>query len=134
MNPDAFVSIHCNAIADDPETPQDEREIFNGFEVYYRDDGDKPLADKINYYLARTGLRNRGVLQDVAHLGKRLTVLNSLEVPSVLVELGFLTNKRDLEYLQENVEGVAELVGHGIIDFLETSCNTSRARGGADDI
>jgi N-acetylmuramoyl-L-alanine amidase len=89
--------------------------------VYYRDEGDKPLAEKVNYYLARTGLRNRGVLQDLAHLGKRLTVLNSLEVPSVLVEIGFLTNERDLEYLQENYEGISELIGHGVIDFLEAA-------------
>lgn len=119
LKPTAFVSIHANAIEDNSNTPKNETDLFHGFEVYYRDDEDKKLADSINHYLEKTGLRNRGVLKDTEHIKKRLTVLNDVDVPSVLVEPGFLTNEKDRDYLQANIENVAALIGHGIIEYLE---------------
>jgi N-acetylmuramoyl-L-alanine amidase len=116
--PDAFVSVHCNAIADNPDTPQDEQKLVGGTEVYYRDEGDKILAASLNHYLARTDMRNRGVRQDREWLGKRLTVLNNVPVPSTLVEIGYLTNSQDRHYILANILGIGELLACGILDFL----------------
>lgn len=121
INPDAFVSIHCNAILDDPSTIQDECQTVHGVEIFYRDDEDLPLANAINSLFKHSGIwkRNRGVKQDQEWLEKRLTVLNSLEVPSVLVEVGFISNRLEcIEILKHEAE-IAELIAHGIIDFFE---------------
>lgn len=117
--PAAFVSIHCNALDDDPETAHDERKYAHGFEVFYRDEYDKPLAKAVHHYLTRTGLRDRGILRDVDRLGKRLTVLNDYKTPAVLVELGFLTHSQDRKYVLHHKQAMAELIGYGVHDFLE---------------
>jgi len=119
---DAFVSIHCNAIEDDPATPYDERELVHGFEIFYRDkEVDLPLAQCIFRLMTRSELwrRTRGIKQDVEWLNERLTVLNCLKVPSVLVEVGFLSNTKEREMLLANVAGIGDLIAHGINEFLE---------------
>ncbi len=120
INPDAFVSVHCNAIADDPNTPQDECEMVHGTEIFYRDGRDLPLAYAINRLFSHSSIwrKNRGIKQDQEWLGKRLTVLNSLEVPSILVEIGFISNKQERIAILEQTLGIADLLAHGITDFL----------------
>jgi N-acetylmuramoyl-L-alanine amidase len=121
LNPDAFVSIHCNAIEDDPGTPINEQEIVQGTEIYYRDEGDAVLADRISEIFARSALweKHRGSFRDLEHLHKRLTVLNAIKTPSVLVELGFLTNPKERKMILQNIVEIAELLAHGIMEFLK---------------
>lgn len=109
IKPAAFVSVHCNGVPD-PRA--------HGFEIFYRDDEDKRLADRVAHYMRRTGLYDRGVFQDVARLAKRLAMLSNVPVPSILVECGFLTNPDDLQYLRENGPALAEVIGHGIADYF----------------
>ena len=116
--PDACVSIHCNAIDDDPKTVQDERKFVHGFEIYYRDATDELLARKVEHYLALASLKNKGVFQDVARLGKHLAMLNNLPVPQILVELAYLTHQNDADYIACHKHDVADLIAHGIQDFL----------------
>lgn len=118
LQPDAFVSIHCNAAPDDPATPQDERLVIKGCEIFYRDPADLPLAQAIHHYLIRTGVKDRGIHQDQQFLGKRLAMLNNLRVPSVLVELGYLSHPGNRQMIRENVQGFAELIAHGVAEFL----------------
>jgi len=120
INPDAFVSIHCNFQADDPSTFRDERKIAKGAEIFYRDAGDLLLAQAINKLISRSDLwdEDRGIKQDLAWLGKRLTVLNDIPVPSVLIEVGFISNDRDRDMIKDHVPGIADLIAHGILDFL----------------
>lgn len=121
IKPDAFVSVHCNAIADNPATPQDECRTVHGTEVFYRNAQDLPLANAINHLFRHSGIwrKHRGVKQDQEWLQKRLTVLNSLEVPSVLVEIGFISNPGEREMILEHGMVIADLLAHGIIDFLQ---------------
>jgi len=120
INPDVFVSVHCNAIADNPETFVNEQEHTDGYEIFYRDDNDIKLAKSIDQVMRRSDFwnRRRGIKQDQEWLGKRLTVLNSLTVPSVLVEVGFLTNTNERDMIVKNVCGIADILAHGIINFL----------------
>ena len=48
---------------------------------------------------------------------RNLTVLQKTKMPAVLVEMGFLTNAEDAEFLK-NYENVAQLIFEGICDFL----------------
>lgn len=120
INPDAFVSIHCNAIEDNSDTPYDESKYAEGLEIFYRDEYDYPLAESLMHVLGRSDIwrKNRGVKQDQEWLGKKLTVLNSLEVPAVLIEIGFISHERERRMIMANKTGIAELIAHGIIDFL----------------
>ncbi len=103
---DAFVSIHCNATASG--------EKAHGVETYYRDDRDWPLANCLQQcYSTFSGGRSVGIFQDIARLHKRLTVLNDLNVPSALIEIGYLSNPDDRAYLIENISTAGELVAHG---------------------
>lgn len=121
LNPHAFVSVHCNASVDNPSTSYDETQFISGTEIFYRDAYDLPLAHSIDRLFLRSKLwdRDRGIKNDVDYLSKRLTVLNNLKAPCVLVEIGFLTHNREREMILENISGIASLLAHGIIDFLD---------------
>lgn len=118
LEPAAFVSIHCNAVDDDPKTPTDERKTVHGFEIFYRDLGDVALAKCVQRVLVRTGSKDRGVHQDVEFLGKRLAVLGNLVVPSVLVEIGYLTYDAERKFIIEHQRQIAELLACGIHGYL----------------
>jgi N-acetylmuramoyl-L-alanine amidase len=121
IQPDAFISVHCNAIADDPATPYDDRKYARGFEIFYRDDEDKKLAKCVNRVVSRSGLweHNRGIKHDVEFLGHRLAVLNSLIVPSILIETGFLSNDVERKMIVDNTQGIGEIYAHGAIDYFK---------------
>ena len=81
-----FISLHVNSAAGKPE----------GLEVLYRDrDKDRPLAAELQTRLcATTGFRNRGVKQRLD-----LAVLKFAPGPAVLIELGFINNTQEREWL-----------------------------------
>lgn len=107
--PDAFVSIHCNAFPN---------ERARGVETFYRDENDFSLASHVQKYVSSySGLMDRGVMMDLEYLKKRLTVLNHEPTPSALVEVGFLTNSIDREYIVKNRQTLGMLIAHGIDAF-----------------
>lgn len=118
-NADALISIHCNAIEDNPNTKQDERKFVHGVEIFYRDEEDKNLAASMYRMMLKADIGCRGMFQDKERLGKRLAVLNNVKVPSILVELGYLTNTNDLAFIISNKFSLAELISVGIADYLE---------------
>ena len=97
--PDAFISIHCNASAD---------ASVRGTEVFYRHAHSLSLATYISEAVSKhMNTKNRGAKVDTISLGTSLTVLNAHDIPSVLVEAGFITNLIDLNALgsQDEVAG-----------------------------
>jgi N-acetylmuramoyl-L-alanine amidase len=103
---EAFVSIHCNASTD---------ENAAGIETYYRDAGDKVLAECVQQMLATyTGGINTGAFRDELRLKKRLTVLNNDKVPCALVEMRYISNPEDRAYLVNNINTLGEVIAHGI--------------------
>lgn len=104
--PDCAIAIHANA---------SRNERVHGVETFYRDDRDEALARTIHAHLvAYTGRRDRGVHQDLAFLKRRLAVLSDYETPAVLVELGYITNDVDFDYMTDNPQSIAEAISEGI--------------------
>lgn len=88
-SPDLFLSIHCNAF------PSSE---WRGSQVFYLTSGGpgcRRLADIIQGELARvTGETDR-----MANCRAEIYLLKKVSVPAATVELGFLSNPRDLQLL-----------------------------------
>lgn len=104
LQADLYVSIHCNSSDDSMGT---------GLEALYKSDAyaedSKSFARQCMKTLSEcTGLTNRGVLD-----GNSIYIIRNTNMPTVLLELGFLSNPEDLEYLslEENREKMAESIG-----------------------
>jgi len=103
---DAFVSVHLNA---------SESKSAQGYETWYSREHSVGLANAVHGALQRAlaGRIDRGIKQ------KGLTVCQR-EKPSVLLELGFITNASDLEHLllRETRARVAREVAKAIAEFV----------------
>lgn len=84
---DLLISLHLNS-NDNPQA--------HGVEVLYRSTAkDKPLADRLQPALvAVTGFKDRGTIQRM-----NLAVLKFQRGPVVMIELGFISNKSDRDFL-----------------------------------
>ena len=102
----AFVSIHLNAA---------ESRNAHGYETWYSREHSVELARAVHAALQRAlaGRLDRGIKQ------KGLTVCQR-EKPSVLLELGFITNESDLQHLllRETRARVAREVAKAIAEFV----------------
>lgn len=100
-----FVSIHLNSSA---------QPRANGLEVLYRDEKkDRPLAAVLQQALLEvTGFRDRGIDRRTD-----LAVLKFSQGSAVLIELGFVSNKADREFLLAN--GNREKVCRTILKVFE---------------
>ena len=109
-NAKVFVSIHCNSSEDGSG---------QGIETYYgesKTDADHTLAEKIQECLIiQTGARDREI-KEAAY-----TVLVRTEMPSALVETGFMTNDAERAQLMDEhyQELIALGISEGIMGFLE---------------
>jgi N-acetylmuramoyl-L-alanine amidase len=103
---DWFVSIHSNA----SENPQ-----ANGTEVYVysRSSPAFPLAEDIQREIVeRLGTKDLGVKENPS-----LYVLRRTQMPALLVELAFITNRDDAELLRDERYMFAYAIYRGIVDF-----------------
>ncbi|MGV0027334.1 N-acetylmuramoyl-L-alanine amidase [Phormidesmis priestleyi] len=106
LNATLFVSIHANAISLS-------RPDISGLETYYFDSG-LGLAQSIhNSVLQGTGVRDRGVRK------ARFYVLRKTSMPSVLVEVGFVTGRDDAAKLSTASyrRQMAEAIARGILQY-----------------
>lgn len=88
LKPDMVISLHANF---------DEDSTINGFEVFVGEKNinnanSKEIAESMYNNVPKT-LTKREVKET------NLYILNNVECPAVLLELGFLTNRQDREYL-----------------------------------
>lgn len=104
---DYFISIHCNA---------NENPNINGTEVYVYEEYSE------SYYLAqqvlaeivrRVGTRDNGV-----RVRPSLYVLRYTQMPSILVELAYLTNEADAEKLANDQYQFAYAIYVGLLNFF----------------
>jgi len=104
---DFFVSIHRNS---SPYPNQ-----YTGIEtlVYNRYGEAARLAANINYQLERVGFINQGVNER-----PNLVVLNSTQMPAVLVEVGFINTDADNELFDAEFEAIAQAIADGILQTI----------------
>lgn len=111
LNADMFISIHCNGTEDGQSY---------GIEVLYDEtapvDGmcSKRLAEICLDHLEQaTGLRNRGIKER-----SDVYIIGNAKVPVALLEVGFITNQTDLDYLskEKNRKKIAEAIYHAIME------------------
>ena len=115
LQADALVSIHCNA---------SERGdvVSHGLETLYstRKTGtslsNKKLAQTIVDQLAeKTGRRNRGTIRR-----EGLYLMSHSKVPATIVEIGYMSNKSDMKYLdsEKGSQKIADGIYEGIMKAL----------------
>lgn len=104
---DYFVSIHRNS-SPYPNT-------YSGVEtlVYNLYSKAAVLADNINEELEQAGFINLGVNER-----PNLIVLNSTQMPAVLVEVGFINTDTDNYLFDTEFDSIAQAIANGIIDTV----------------
>lgn len=113
VNATAFVSIHANSISLS-------RPDISGLETYYYQSGAE-LAQAIHQnVLAATGVPDRRVRT------ARFYVLRRTSMPSVLVEVGFVTGRDDALRLSDPAyrSQMAEAIVRGILQYLQRSARS----------
>ncbi|MBE9179462.1 DUF3747 domain-containing protein [Oculatella sp. LEGE 06141] len=107
-NADLFVSIHANALSMS-------RPDVNGVETFYHQSG-RDLAQSIQSSIIQsTGMQNRGVKQ------AQFYVIRNTSMPSVLVEVGFVTGRDDAAKLRDPAfqTKMAEAIARGILNHVQ---------------
>ncbi len=104
---DYFVSIHRNS---SPYPNQ-----YTGVEtlVYNRYGEAARMAYNINAQLEEAGFVNQGVNER-----PNLVVLNSTQMPAVLVEVGFINNDQDNVLFDERFDDIARAIADGILQTI----------------
>ena len=108
-----FVSLHRNSA-----------EGAMGVEIWIKDDSpeaDRALADSILEKLDEAGIsENRGVKAGYARSdGKNYYVNSHTDMPSCLVELGFINSETDNELFDEKLNEYAQAIADGIAETLK---------------
>lgn len=115
-NADLFVSIHQNALEDD--------DVTNGIETWYNPEKDKEseiLAQNIqDNIIESTGANDLGIKESDG-----LIVTKKTEMPSCLVETGFLSSTEEREKLtdEEYQNKIVEGIYNGIKEYFEQTEN-----------
>jgi len=104
---DYFVSVHRNS------SPMPNQ--YNGVEslVYNRYGRAAAMAENINAQLEQAGFRNIGVFER-----QNLVVLNSTEMPALLVEVGFINTDSDNIIFDEQFDEIAIAIAEGILETI----------------
>lgn len=104
---DYFVSIHSNANVN----PQ-----INGTEVYVYQENTQAywLAQHVlNHVVQQAGTKDNGV-----RINQSLYVLRRTRMPSILVELGYLSNAEDAEKLRNHPQAFAQGIYQGLLSYF----------------
>lgn len=109
-NCDAFVSIHLNSSDED----------VSGFEIWSSFSNQKSysLAEKLHLALQELNYTSTREIKNQDE--STLYVLNNNHLPSVLIELGFITSYEDMLYLgnEMNQDEIAKQLANAIIDKI----------------
>lgn len=117
LHADAFVSIHCNASDPGDNVSRGVETLYSKRKTEKSKISNESLARQILDSLsANTGLKNRGIIRR-----EGLYLMHHSKVPTTIVEIGYISNKSDMKYLdskkgrQKVVDGIYE----GIMTALE---------------
>ncbi len=103
-----FVSIHANAM------PANRSDI-SGLETYYFSSGERLARTIHSSVLQNINIRDRGVRK------ARFYVLRKSSMPSVLVEVGFVTGREDSPRLGTSAyqNQMADAIAKGILQYIK---------------
>jgi len=117
LKADIFVSVHCNASSVGDSTAYGMETLYSKRKNTKKELTNKRLAQIMLDNLGKeTGLRMRGTIQR-----KNLYLLNHTEVPTVIVEIAYMSNKNDLKYIMKESgrQKIAKGIFDGIMQALE---------------
>lgn len=111
---DLFISLHRNS---------SENAAANGFETHVYTSPSQTsvnLASNIMSRIANTNIQNnRGILHS------NFSVLRQTNAPAVLVEANFISNTRDNELFDQNLNQYAQAIANGALATLGLNCGTT---------
>lgn len=112
---DLFVSVHRNSSDDG-----------TGMEVWIKDKPSKAEAqlaeDVLNALVSSSGMTERGVKRGYRNKsGKNYYVNGNTKMPSCLAEVGFITNEKDNENFDKNIDRYAAALAQAIYENLKKS-------------
>ena len=107
FNADMFVSLHCNAAVNAEA---------EGTETFYHpgSENGRALTECVHAQLVGLGLTDRGTKD-----GSWLYVVKNTSAPAILVELDFISNPEQEQYLADdnNKQELARAIARGITDY-----------------
>lgn len=106
ISPNMFVSVHVNALATNS--------AMDGLQTYYYSDSGYELAKVMHKEILETGMPNRNIRKAA------FWVCKHNKAPSVLLELGFMTNREERKKLASDKyqDQLAKHIASGIIKYL----------------
>lgn len=104
---DYFVSIHRNSSVYPNQYTGIETLVYNRYGAAAR------MAENINENLQALGFVNHGVNERT-----NLVVLNRTQMPSLLIEAGFINNDSDNALFDNRFDELAQAIADGILDSL----------------
>ncbi|MBQ8475894.1 N-acetylmuramoyl-L-alanine amidase [bacterium] len=112
INPDIYVSIHANSTL---------QEVSHGLEVHYYKDDSIALANTIHSNFASEKNLKKWETLDRGVIKSRFYVINHIDAPGVLIEMGFISNRieRDKLNTKERKEQIAESIAKGILGYVK---------------
>lgn len=128
---DMYISLHCNSVESNPDA--------HGVEVYYFTSFSQPLASAINSRLS--SYYENTVYADGTQCSRGAKysyywVTLQQDFPSVLVEMGFISNERECMVMANNEyqQGMANAIANGVYDYFARSALSYSGSGssGAD--
>lgn len=112
---DFFISIHCNSNL----SPRPNGSEILYYDYKFNDINAKDLAMIFSNQLDSETSLKRNSLQK--RQDDDIFILENCKVPAVLIEVGYLSNYKDLNYLikQENIDKAAKAIYQGIMEAYE---------------
>lgn len=109
-----FVSVHINSAG-----PYKGVDKYNGILMLTDKYKNNPGSEKLANAFKREMLHLNGIAIDTVTHHQNIAVLRDNSVPSVLIELGFLSNKNDLKYItnKDNQHDVAEKFVDAVVAY-----------------
>lgn len=111
--PDLFVSVHANSMGDNVDISK-----IDGFSLFYRETLSKPVAETVfNNTIQGLGRKNKGFKS------KNFYVIRGTWTPAILLEMGFVPNPQEFEWLTDQNEQTkaAQNIAQGILMYFTSS-------------
>ena len=108
---DFFISIHCNSNVD--QNPYGTEVLYGKNRKHYPIDTKELATICLEEVIKEAGTKDMGIIS-----GENIYIINKSKVPVSLIEVAFMSNKKDMEYLSkdENQKKIATGIFNGILN------------------